>query len=72
MNAHRRQLVSLAHPVFLRCIGPYLLLMACSMLGLAGVGLAMALGTAAQCGAVAVLFRRARRQGAEVSFAGAG
>ncbi|MFH8776312.1 MATE family efflux transporter [Streptomyces sp. NPDC017958] len=93
--------------LFLRCIGPYLLLMACfialggvfegsggapallratllgtavqlplayplSGLGLPGVGLALALAMAVQCGAVAVLFRRARRQETEVSFAGAG
>ncbi|MFJ5975082.1 MATE family efflux transporter [Streptomyces sp. NPDC093060] len=93
--------------LFLRCIGPYLLLMACfialggvfegsggapallratllgtavqlplayplSGLGLPGVGLALALAMAVQCGAVAVLFRRARRQESEVSFAGAG
>ncbi|MFF4042639.1 MATE family efflux transporter [Streptomyces sp. NPDC001816] len=93
--------------LFLRCVGPYLLLMACfialggvfegsggapellratllgtavqlplayalSGLGLPGVGLALALAMAVQCGAVAVLFRRARRQEAEVSFAGVG
>ncbi|MFF8429134.1 hypothetical protein ACF07Y_29150 [Streptomyces sp. NPDC016566] len=43
-----------------------------SGLGLPGVGPAMALAMAARCGAVAVLFRRARRQEAEVSLAGAG
>ncbi|MGW2743566.1 MATE family efflux transporter [Streptomyces sp. NPDC001450] len=93
--------------LFLRCIGPYLLLMACfialggvfeggggapallratllgtavqlplayllSGLGLSGVGLALALAMAVQCGAVAVLFPRARRQETEVSCAGVG
>jgi len=83
--------------LFLRCIGPYLLLMACfialggvfegsggapvllrvtllgtalqlalaqglSGLGLPGVCLALALAMAVQCGVVAVLFRRTRRQ----------
>ncbi|GHI08326.1 MATE family efflux transporter [Streptomyces cellostaticus] len=90
--------------LFLRCVGPYLLLMACfialggvfegsggapallgvtllgtavqlplahalSGLGLPGVCLALALAMAVQCGAVAVLLRRAGRQEAEVSFA---
>lgn len=93
--------------LFLRCIGPYLLLMACcialggvfegsggapallratvlgtavqlplayalSGLGLPGVCLALALAMAVQCGAVAVLLRRGRRQGAEVSLARVG
>ncbi|MGW0829863.1 MATE family efflux transporter [Streptomyces prunicolor] len=83
--------------LFLRCVGPYLLLMACfialggvfegsggapallrvtllgttiqlplayglSGLGLPGVCLALALAMGVQCGVVAVLFRRARRQ----------
>ncbi len=89
--------------LFLRCIGPYLLLMSCcialggvfegsggapallrvtllgtavqlalaralSGLGLPGICLAMALAMAVQCGAVAVLLRRAGCQEAEVSF----
>ena len=89
--------VAHAGVLFLRCIGPYLLLMACcialggvfegsggapvllrvtvlgtavqlplayglSGLGLAGVCLALALAMGVQCAAVAVLFRRARRQ----------
>ncbi|OXY91065.1 MATE family efflux transporter [Streptomyces diastatochromogenes] len=93
--------------LFLRCIGPYLLLMACcialggvfegsggapallratvlgtavqlplayalSGLGLPGVCLALALAMAVQCGAVAVLLRRGRRQVAEVSLARVG
>ena len=37
-------------------------------LGLPGVCLALALAMAVQCGAVAVLLRRAARQEAEVSF----
>jgi Na+-driven multidrug efflux pump len=83
--------------LFLRCVGPYLLLMACfialggvfegsggapvllrvtlagtavqlplayalSGLGLPGICLALALSMVVQCAAVAVLFRRARRQ----------
>ncbi|WP_128429233.1 MATE family efflux transporter [Streptomyces cyaneus] len=96
--------VAHAGVLFLRCIGPYLLLMACfialggvfegsggapallrvtvlgtavqlalayglSGLGLPGVCLALALAMAVQCGAVLVLFRRARRQeGSDVSL----
>ncbi|WP_411150368.1 MATE family efflux transporter [Streptomyces sp. A30] len=91
--------------LFLRCVGPYLLLMACFIaaggvfegsggapallrvtvlgtavqlplaygltgLGLPGVCLALALAMAVQCGALVVLFRRARSQEeAEVSLA---
>ncbi|MFF4062432.1 MATE family efflux transporter [Streptomyces sp. NPDC001668] len=96
--------------LFLRCIGPYLLLTACFIalggvfegsggapallrvtllgtavqlgladvctgLGLPGVCLAMALAMALQCGAVMVLFRRARarvQEEAGASWAGAG
>ncbi|MFC8519605.1 MATE family efflux transporter [Streptomyces sp. NPDC057257] len=96
--------VAHAGVLFLRCVGPYLLLMACfialggvfegsggapallrvtllgtavqlplayalSALGLPGICLALALAMAVQCGAVAVLFARARRQeDAEVSL----
>ncbi|MEU6146690.1 MATE family efflux transporter [Streptomyces sp. NPDC047081] len=96
--------VAHAGVLFLRCVGPYLLLMACfialggvfegsggapallrvtllgtavqlplayalSGLGLPGICLALALAMAVQCGAVALLLRRTRRQEeAEVSL----
>ncbi|TVZ99407.1 hypothetical protein [Streptomyces sp. PTD9-10] len=65
IELHLNEVVQLGAAVQLPLV--YLL----SGLGLPGVGPAMALAMAARCGAVAV-FRRARRQEAEVSLAGAG